>query len=153
MNPMSALPIPDSTLLPAWHILPLLLQAAGVGQLLIAAMNLGLVRMMGWKGQLERLDLLPRQVFQVHIWFISLTLAIFGVLTLRFTAEMMGDEVALAKWLAAAIGIFWGVRAVLQLTYYSPNHWRGDLKKTIGHVACLALYGGMALVYLLAVVW
>ena len=43
----------------------------------------------------------------------------FAVLTWRFAREMATGTIPIAVWLAAAIGIFWGIRAVMQWTYYS----------------------------------
>jgi hypothetical protein len=53
-----------------------------------------------------------------------------------------------AHWLAAAVGLFWAIRTALQVFYYSTSHWRGQVQRTLIHVALLLLYGGMATVYL-----
>jgi len=59
----------------------LLLETAAALQMAIAALNLFLVRILKWREDMARMPLLLRQVFQVHLWFISFTLAIFAVLT------------------------------------------------------------------------
>lgn len=130
--------------------LQLLLKLAAVIQAAVALMNLGLARLLDWKDDLERQPLLLRQVFMVHLWFISFTVGIFAVLTWRFAAEMVGGANAVATWVAAAIGLFWAVRSVMQMTYYSASHWRGQPGRTAVHIAVLLAYGGMATVYLLA---
>src|SRR6266446_7282777 len=94
------------------------LEAAAVVQLGVAALNLRLVRWLRWRVELMGLPLLMRQVFQVHVWFISLTLAIFGVTTLRFAESMASRANPAVAWLAAAIAIFWGLRVVMQVGYY-----------------------------------
>lgn len=127
-----------------------LLELAAAGQLVVAAVNLGLVRLLRWRAELERLPLLMRQVFQVHVWFISLTLIIFALLTWRFAAQMAAGTNAVCTWLAAAVGMFWGVRTLIQVAYYSPSHWRGKLDRTMIHVLLFVLYGGIATVYLTA---
>ena len=126
-----------------------LLRIAAAAQLAIALINLFLVRLLGWKADLDRMPLLLRQVFHVHCWFISITLVIFGVTTLRFADAMAASGNEACQWLAAGIGIFWGTRTVLQVTYYSSSHWRGHPGRTAIHIALLAAYGGLALVYLL----
>lgn len=123
--------------------------AAGV-QLAIALINLALVRMMKWKPELDRLSSLARQVFMVHLWFISITLTIFGVLTWRFARDIAFGEQPLAAWLAAAIGMFWGIRTVLQVAYYSSSHWRGQVGRTLIHVGCVLFCGSLTATYLLA---
>jgi len=54
----------------------------------------------------------------------------------------------MAKWLGAGIGVFWGIRTIFQVTYYSPSHWRGQPGRTAVHVLLLLCYGGMAVLYL-----
>ena len=96
-----------------------------VVQVIVAFINLFLPRMLKWREDVEKLSLLPRQVFNVHLWFISITLWIFGVLTLRFSEQMAFGLNEPAIWIAAAIGVFWGIRTVVQMAYYSPKHWWG----------------------------
>jgi hypothetical protein len=128
----------------------LLLQAAAALQLGVALLNLFLVPLLKWKEELARAPLLLREVFQVHAWFISVTLAIFGLITWRFAGELATRPNQIGTWLAASIGIFWAIRTVLQVTYYSSSHWRGQLGRTVIHIVLLFAYGGMAAIYLWA---
>src|SRR5262245_57440381 len=125
-----------------------LLETVAGLQLAIAMLNLFLVPLLKWKDELSHVPLLLRQVFQVHVWFISITLTIFGVLTCRFANELAIGSNPLGRWLAAAIGLFWLIRTILQVAYYSSSHWRGQFGRTVAHLACLLIYGGFASVYL-----
>ena len=125
-----------------------LLRIAAAAQLAIALLNLFLVPLLDWKADLDRMPLLLREVFHVHCWFISITLVMFGVMTLRFADAMAASSDGACRWLTAGIGLFWVIRAVLQVTYYSSSHWRGRPVRTAMHVALLATYGGLALVYM-----
>ena len=127
-----------------------LLRIAAIAQLAIALLNLFLVRLLDWKADLDRMPLLLREVFHVHCWFISITLGIFGVTTLRFAEAMAASSNEACRWLAAGIGIFWAIRTVLQVTYYSRTHWQGRPIRTAMHVVLLATYGGLALIYSLS---
>src|SRR2546423_13153650 len=122
----------------------ILLHIAATLQLGVAVLNLFLVPLLKWKEDLARAPLLLREVFQVHAWFISVTLAIFGVLTWRFAAEITLHTHPIGQWLAGAIGIFWAIRTVLQVVYYSSTHWRGQISRTAIHVTLLFMYGGLA---------
>ena len=51
------------------------------------------------------------------------------------------------RWLAAGIGMFWAIRTLLQMAYYSSSHWRGRPERTAIHIGLLLLYGGFAAVY------
>ena len=107
------------------HSLSLALQAAAVLQFVIALVNLGLESILGWRAEMAQMPLLLREVHRVHSWFISVTVALFGLLTWRFAAELAAGGNPIGRWLVGGITIFWGLRTVLQVTYYSATHWRG----------------------------
>ena len=130
--------------------LEVLLRMAAVTQLGVALLNLALIRIMDWKPDLARAPLLIREVFHIHVHFISITLAIFGVLTWRFAREIAAADTPLAVWLAIAIAIFWGIRSVMQWLHYSPEHWRGIPTRTAIHWALFLGYGALAAVYLIS---
>jgi hypothetical protein len=129
------------------------LRAAAVFQLGVAGLNLLLIRIMNWEPDLKRAPLLIREVFHVHCIFISITLAIFGVLTWQFAPQIASALNPIGVWLAAGIGIFWGVRSVMQWVSYSSSHWRGNLGRTVIHFLLFGGYGTLAAVYLAAAFW
>jgi hypothetical protein len=129
-------------------ILMTTLQAVAGLQLGIAVLNLFLIPLLNWKNDLEHVSLLLREVFQVHVWFISITLGIFGVITFRFAEELACGSNAMGRWLGAGIGVFWMIRTILQVSFYSASHWRGQMGRTIAHVVLLLTYGAFASVYL-----
>jgi uncharacterized membrane protein YidH (DUF202 family) len=136
------------------HIsLDLLLRATALAQLVVALLNLFLIRTMKWKPDLDRAPLLIREVFRLHVVFISITLSIFGALTWRFAHEIARAGSPLAIWLAVAIGLFWLVRSTMQWTHYSASHWQGDSLRTVIHWVLFLGYGAMAIVYLAAAFW
>jgi hypothetical protein len=130
--------------------LTLMLQTVAALQLGLAVLNLFLVPLLKWKEELARTPLLLREVFHVHAWFISITLTIFALLTWRFATDLAAHTNAVGAWLAASVGIFWAIRTILQVTYYSNSHRRGQLARTVIHIALLFMYGGMAAIYLWA---
>ena len=130
--------------------LEVLLRTAALTQLGVAFLNLALIRIMNWAPDLARAPLLIREVFQIHVHFISITLGIFGVLTWRFAGEIASAATPLAVWLAISIAIFWGVRSIMQWLHYSPAHWRGNPARTAIHWALFLGYGALSAVYLFA---
>ena len=135
---------------PGNHSLSLALQAAALLQLVIALVNLGLENILGWRNEMAQMPLLLREVHRVHAWFISVTVGLFALLTWRFAAELAGGGNLIGRWLVGGIAVFWGLRTVLQVTYYSATHWRGKPGRTLLHLACLVAYGGLTLIYALA---
>jgi hypothetical protein len=96
------------------------------------------------------MPLIIREVMQIHGWFISITLAIFGILTVRFAPQMAAGSDIVLRWLAFSIATFWGARAVIQVVGYSSSHWRGKTRETILHVVMLLLFTSVTTVYLVA---
>jgi hypothetical protein len=129
------------------------LRAAALGQIAVAILNLGLIRIMKWRPDLERMPLLMREVFRIHCYFISITLAFFGVLTWRFAPDIASAANLLAIWIAAGIGIFWLIRSAMQWLHYSPSHWRGDATRTVIHFVLFLGYGALATIYFAAAFW
>lgn len=130
--------------------LELLLRLAALAQLGVALLNLFLIRIMGWERDLVSAPLLIREVFQIHTYFISITLAIFGILTWRFAGEIAKAAHPLCVWLAIGIGCFWAVRSVMQWSHYSSSHWRGDRLRTLIHWTLFLGYGALGAVYFMA---
>jgi uncharacterized membrane protein YidH (DUF202 family) len=133
--------------------LDLALRAAAIAQFAVALLNLFLIRIMKWKPDLDRAPLLIREVFRIHLVFISITLSIFGALTWRFAHEIARAGSPLAIWLAVAIGLFWLVRSAMQWLHYSTSHWRGNSLRTLIHWTLFLGYSAMATVYLAAAFW
>jgi len=130
--------------------LELLLRLAALAQLGVALLNLFLIRIMKWERDLVSAPLLIREVFQIHIYFISITLAIFGALTWRFATEIATAAQPICVWLAIGIGAFWAIRSVMQWSHYSAVHWRGDALRTFIHWALFLGYGFFAAIYFTA---
>ena len=80
------------------------LYIAAAAQLSVAVLNLFLVRIIKWEEEVARMPQLVCEVFHVHAWFISITLVIFGVVTIWFVWELV------AGWLLASssFGLFAG---------------------------------------------
>src|SRR5438045_9713141 len=119
------------------------LRAAAIAQFAVAILNLFLVRIMKWKPDLDRAPLLIREVFHIHVIFISITLSIFAVLTWRFVHEIASAANPLAIWLTTVIGTFWIARSVMHWIHYSSNRWRRKRARTLHHYTQFLCYCAM----------
>ena len=128
----------------------LCLKVAAFGQIIIAVLGLFIARMLDWKEAISNMPLLVREVFQIHGWFISLTLLIFGTLTWRFALDLAGGTHEFLRWFAAGVGIFWGMRCMMQWTHYSSVHWRGIADRTAIHWILFLSYAAFTVTYLKA---
>jgi hypothetical protein len=130
--------------------LEVFLRLAAAGQLFIALLGPMIPRLLDWREPIARMPLLVREVFHIHTFFIALTCAIFGTLTWRFAADLALPPHDLMRWLACSIGLFWGIRSIMQWTHYSPSHWRGLPGRTVAHWALFLGYAAFSITYLLA---
>jgi len=127
-----------------------LLRFVAALQLALAVLNLFIGRILNWKAEVAAMSPLVKDVFIIHGWFISITLAIFGVLTWQFADRMAEQPDDLSRWLCGSIGLFWGIRCVLQWLHYSPAHWKGNAGRTVIHWLLFVGYAAWATVYFIA---
>ena len=130
--------------------LDLWLRLAAAGQLFIAILGPMLPRLLGWGDAIGRMPLLVREVFWIHTFFIGLTCAIFGTLTWVFAEDIALPHHEMIRWFAFSVGLFWGIRCVMQWTHYSASHWRGLAGKTTAHWALFLGYAAFATTYFIA---
>ncbi len=126
------------------------LRLAAGGQLFIAILGPMIPHLLNWREPIARMPLLVREVFWVHTFFIGLTCAIFGLITWVFAADIAHPAHDMMRWFAFAVGLFWGIRCVMQWTFYSSAHWRGLADKTLAHWALFLGYGAFTVTYFLA---
>lgn len=127
-----------------------ILIAAAIGQIIIAGINLRLDKILHWDTELTTLSDLLREVFTVHKWFITITLLIFGITTIRFATDIGAANYEMTRWFAAGVGIFWAIRTIIQWAFYSTDHWKGNPGRTVVHWILTICYGGCAATYLTA---
>jgi len=121
------------------------LQIAGTLQMLLAFAHFGFNRRFGWREELQKVSLFTRQVFFVHMRFLMLVLAGFGIVSL-FCADDLLTPGRLPRVLLGGLTIFWVVRLYCQFFFYHPDLWRGNAFNTKVHVLF-----GMLWVFLTAV--
>ncbi len=130
--------------------LDICLRLAAGGQLFIAILGPNLPRLLDWREPIARMPLLVREVFWIHTWFIGLTCGIFGTLTWVFAADLAHPTHEMLRWFSAAVGLFWGIRCIMQWTHYSASHWRGLPNKMLAHWTLFLGYGAFATTYFIA---
>lgn len=76
----------------------------------------------------------------VHTFFIALTVFLMGLLCVTSADEII--ETPLGKKIALGLGVFWGIRLVIQFFGYSSKLWKGKKFETTVHIvfSCLWLY-------------
>jgi len=108
------------------------LRLVGVFMAALVVLNLFVPRHLRWREDLQRIQLVNRQIFEVHAIFIVLVLGMFAVLLLS-SSEALLEPSRLSRLLLGGLTIFWGLRLLAQWFYYSPATWRGDRLRTLAH--------------------
>lgn len=121
----------------------LLLWIAGFVQLAIASANLFLPAKLNYRENLSRVSPIG-QIFVVHSVYIVGVVLLFAAVTLGFTADLVSGH-GLGRFLAAAIALFWLVRAPVQLLYdhavLRKENRCGDIAFKAGALFLAAAYG------------
>ena len=86
-----------------------------------------------WDKELAKLSLLTRQIFQVHCFFISLSLVLMGACTLFYTNALLRSG-TLSRVVLTGFVVFWLTRLAFQLFVYDSAIWRGHRFYTFMHV-------------------
>lgn len=93
---------------------------AGAIHLFIAAMNVPLPRILGYREQLARVSPIIRQIFVVHSIYIVLVLIGLSLLCFRFASQLAGDN-PIGVFLSGCLAVFWTLRLLIQLFYYDAK--------------------------------
>jgi hypothetical protein len=118
----------------------------GAALILLGAVHPTFPRYFGWKAELQRVSLLTRQVFLVHLFFIALLLIGFGGISLIY-ADALLQPTALSRGVLIGMVVFWLCRLFVQFAVYDPAIWRGHTFYTTMHVVFSVFWTYAVLVY------
>lgn len=116
------------------------LKVIGILLIVLAFIHVIFPKYFNWKQELASLSLINKQMMTIHTFFIALTVFLIGVLCVTSASEII--ETSLGRKLALGLGLFWGIRLVIQFFGYSPELWKGKTFETIVHIvfSCLWIY-------------
>lgn len=126
----------------------LLIQLIGYGLILLALIHIIFPRVFDWKNQLASLTLINRQLMTVHTFFVALTVFLMGILCITSAEELLNTP--LGKKILLGLAIFWFIRLIIQLFWYSPLLWQGKLKETAIHILFLAIWVSITTIFSIA---
>jgi len=121
-----------------------------IGSLLIvlALIHVVFPKYFNWKQELSALSLANRQIMYVHSFFIAFVVLLLGVLCLTSSAELINT--ALGKRVSLGIGLFWGVRLLVQFFGYSSKLWKGKPFETAVHIVFAVFWTYLTSVFITA---
>ncbi len=127
-------------------MLKLCLQIVGVLMFALVLVNVEAARRLKWRDELQKVSLLTRQVFFVHMGFIILLLAMFGALSLFFANALIEQSLA-GRVLTDGLALFWTVRLFTQWFVYDRKLWIGHRFNTSVHILFTGVWGFFAGTY------
>ena len=106
----------------------------------LALVHVVFPRYFDWEKDLKPLSLVNREMMYVHTFFVALAVFLSGLLCFTSPAELV--QTVLGKRICLGLGIFWGIRLVIQFVGYSAELWRGKTFETTIHIvfACFWAY-------------
>ncbi len=127
------------------------LKIIGVLLILLAGIHAFFPKYFNWKEELQPLNLINRQMMEVHTLFIGIVLLLMGLLCLLAANELLTTR--LGKILLIGIGLFWAVRLIVQFFVYSPALWRGKKFETTVHIIFSLLWAYLTILFLAAALY
>lgn len=98
-----------------------------------------------WKSDFKNVSLINRQMFKVHVLFIALFVMLVGLMNIYLTSGLINSN--LGSFICLGLGVFWGLRSVIQFFGYSSQIWKGKFFETSMHVFFSLFWIYMTVVY------
>jgi hydrogenase-4 membrane subunit HyfE len=100
-----------------------------------------------WREETTGLSLLTRQILHIHTFFIALTVFLMGLLCVTSAHDLL--HTTLGRRICLGLGVFWGIRLLIQFFGYSSILWRGKTFETLAHVAFTILWTWLTALFLI----
>jgi hypothetical protein len=130
------------------QILPWLILAAGIGQLVLIVASLAIPFVLNWRADTAKLRPLTRQVFwtySIYIWATNLS---FGLVSLK--PAWLLDGSPLAACVTGFIAAYWLGRVLIQFFYFDRSDAPPGWYVKAAEVALVGLFVFLTVVYGLA---
>jgi hypothetical protein len=118
---------------------------AGVGQLSVLFAAALVPFRLNWRGELQCLSRLHRQMYWVYGGYIVLSIVAFAALSILNSRELAGGS-ALARGFCAYVAVFWGIRVGLQAVFDVKDHVTTWWLKA-GYFVLTLMFTALAVVY------
>jgi hypothetical protein len=122
------------------------LKTIGILLSILDFIHLGFPRYFDWKNELKSLNLVNRQIFKVHTFFIGLVVLLIGLLCYFCSSELVTTE--LGRKICIGLSVFWILRLYFQLFFYSTDLWKGKKLETNIHIVFTAFWIYMCWVFI-----
>jgi hypothetical protein len=112
----------------------------------LAVLHFFFPRYFGWNSDLKPLSLINRQMMWVHTFFLAFIVFLMGLLCLFETQALLNTD--LGQSICIGLGVFWGLRLLVQFFGYSSKLWRGKIFETSVHIVFILIWGYLTFLFL-----
>lgn len=123
-----------------------LFKLAGVLLIVLSLVHSIFPKYFKWKTTLKDLPLVSLQMMYVHTFFIAFTVFLMGLLCLS-SSELLINSI-LGTRICMGLGIFWGIRLLIQLFGYSSKLWKGKIFETGIHIFFTLLWSFFTILFI-----
>ena len=99
----------------------------GFNLIFLALLHIIFPQYFNWKEELQKLNLINREMMVVHTFFVSLTVLLMGLLCITSPYELLHST--LGKKTSLGFCLFWSIRLFIQFFGYSSSLWKKKQKK------------------------
>ena len=119
---------------------------AGWGQLAVVMGSAGVPRALNWKGELQQVSPLIRQLFWTYAGYILVTNLAFALVSILGSQSLTARS-PLASSVTGFITVYWFARILIQFFYFDRASAPKGLKYTVGEVVLVVLFVFFTAVY------
>ena len=127
-------------------VIPTLIVLAGVGQLLLSVASLAIPRVLNWRQELTAVSPLTRSLFWTYAAYTLGIHTCFALISILAPRELAGGGV-LATAITGFIAAYWGVRLLLQFTWYDRTVVGSRTLFRVAEIGLVALFASLTLIY------
>ena len=124
------------------------LKLIGILLVLLSFVHVIFPRYFNWKEELKDLSIINREMMKIHTFFVALVVFGFGLLNIFCTDDLLNTP--LGKKLSIFLGVFWGIRAIIQFFGYSSENWKGKKFETVVHILFSIFWVYITVIYFMA---
>jgi hypothetical protein len=127
-------------------LMPTMIVLAGIGQLLLSLASLAIPRMLHWRQELTAVSPLTRSLFWTYAAYTLGIHICFAAISILAPHELTRGDV-LATAITGFIALYWGVRLVLQFTWYDRTVVGERILFRVAEIGLVALFAALTLIY------
>ena len=124
----------------------ILLRFAGLAQIALVIGSLAIPRILNWRGELEKVQTLIKQMFWTYAAYILVINLCFGLVSVFCYRELSGGS-RLPTLLDAFIAVYWISRVLIQFFYFDRAAFPKGLRHKLGEVVLVILFIFLSIVY------